>query len=167
MEADCSFPLKDISSVVEVFKAELTKAEPNLAKLSIVLGFFETALTCKGSSNSCPSLDKETYDALVAKFQALIQKNLSANKQQRPATREFITDVADLVWSCLSKSYFKDKPHIQNLYSFLTGKLSAEYVICIIDFYQRSSVLKLGKGQYGAVLFLSLPIFNVLIWYKM
>ncbi|XP_068730019.1 menin-like [Montipora capricornis] len=121
MEADCSFPLKDISSVVEVFKAELTKAEPNLAKLSIVLGFFETALTCKGSSNSCPSLDKETYDALVAKFQALIQKNLSANKQQRPATREFITDVADLVWSCLSKSYFKDKPHIQNLYSFLTG----------------------------------------------
>lgn len=40
MEADCSFPLKDISSVVEVFKAELTKAEPNLAKLSIVLGFF-------------------------------------------------------------------------------------------------------------------------------
>ncbi|KAJ7357818.1 Menin [Desmophyllum pertusum] len=118
-EPSC-FPLKDISSVVEVFKVELAKAEPNLAKLSIVLGFFETALTCKGS-NSCPSLDKETFDALSGKFQALIEKDFSVNKEQKPATREFVVDVADLVWSCLSKSYFKDKPHIQNLYSFLTG----------------------------------------------
>lgn len=122
MEAGSSFPLKDIASVVEVFKDELAKPEPNLAKLSIILGFFETALTCKGSANSCPSLDKETFDALGGKFQVLIQKNLNVNKEQRPATRELITEVADLVWSCLSKSYFKDKPHIQNLYSFLTGK---------------------------------------------
>lgn len=122
MDTDAScFPLKDISSVVEVFKVELAKAEPNLAKLSIILGFFETALTCKGSSNSCPSLDKETFDALGGKFQALIKKDLEVNKEQKPATREFIVHVADLVWSCLSKSYFKDKPHIQNLYSFLTG----------------------------------------------
>lgn len=121
MDSDSRFPVKDISAVIEVFKAELSDAEPNLAKLSIILGFFETALTCKGSMNQCPSLDKETYDALAGKFQALIQKNLNANKEQRPATREFVTDVADLIWSCLSKSYFKDKPHIQNLYSFLTG----------------------------------------------
>lgn len=127
MEGDSSFPLKDITSVVEVFKTELAKAEPNLAKLSIILGFFETALTCKGSANSCPSLDKETFDALGGKFQALIKKDLNVNKEQKPATREFIIDVADLVWSCLSKSYFKDKPHIQNLYSFLTGKF--EYLI--------------------------------------
>lgn len=119
-DADC-FPLKDISSVVEVFKTELGKDEPNLAKLSIILGFFETALTCKGSSNSCPGLDKETFDALYGKFQALIQKDLNVNKEQKPASRDFVVNVADLVWSCLSKSYFKDKPHIQNLYSFLTG----------------------------------------------
>lgn len=100
---------------------EIAQIEPNLAKLSIILGFFETALTCKGSSNSCPSLDKDTFDALGGKFQALVQKDLNANKEQKPATREFVVDVADLVWSCLSKSYFKDKPHIQNLYSFLTG----------------------------------------------
>ena len=128
MEADSNFPLKDIASVVEVFKVELAKIEPNLAKLSIILGFFETALTCKGSSNSCPSLDKETFDALGGKFQALVQKDLNANREQKPATREFVVDVADLVWSCLSKSYFKDKPHIQNLYSFLTGKF--HYNIC-------------------------------------
>lgn len=129
MDTNSSFPVKDISAVIEVFKAELSNAEPNLAKLSIILGFFETALTCKGSMNSCPSLDKETYDALAAKFQALIQKNLNANKEQRPATREFVTDVADLIWSCLSKSYFKDKPHIQNLYSFLTGNCNCKVVL--------------------------------------
>lgn len=119
-DVDC-FPLKDVSSVVEVFKTELGKDEPNLAKLSIILGFFETALTCKGSSSSCPGLDKETFDALYGKFQALIHKDFNVNKEQKPASRDFVVNVADLVWSCLSKSYFKDKPHIQNLYSFLTG----------------------------------------------
>lgn len=137
MEADSNFPLKDIASVVEVFKVELAQIEPNLAKLSIILGFFETALTCKGSSNSCPSLDKETFDALGGKFQALVQKDLNANKEQKPATREFVVDVADLVWSCLSKSYFKDKPHIQNLYSFLTGKFHYNIVIiCYKPLYE-------------------------------
>ena len=120
-DVDC-FPLKDVSSVVEVFKTELGKDEPNLAKVSIILGFFETALTCKGSSSSCPGLDKETFDALYGKFQALIHKDFNVNKEQKPASRDFVVNVADLVWSCLSKSYFKDKPHIQNLYSFLTGK---------------------------------------------
>ena len=130
METEAGFPLTNVASVVEVFKVELAKAEPNLAKLSIILGFFETALTCKGSADSCPSLDKETFDALGGKFQALIQKDLNANKEQKPTTREFVIDVADLVWSCLSKSYFKDKPHIQNLYSFLTGEYILSFILC-------------------------------------
>ena len=130
MEIDSScLPLKDISSVVEVFKRELAKTEPNLAKLSIILGFFETAVTCKGS-NSCPSLDKETFDALYGKFLGLVQKDLKINKEQRPVTREIIISAADLVWGCLSKSYFKDRPHIQNLYSFLTGKKLNPTKIC-------------------------------------
>lgn len=149
MEADSSFPLKDIASVVEVFKVELAKIEPNLAKLSIILGFFETALTCKGSSNSCSSLDKETFDALGGKFQALVQKDLNTNKEQKPATRDFVVDVADLVWSCLSKSYFKDKPHIQNLYSFLTGKF--HYSICY-NLLQTSLWMTMKHGLITAIL---------------
>lgn len=159
MEADSNFPLKDIASVVEVFKVELAKIEPNLAKLSIILGFFETALTCKGSSNSCPSLDKETFDALGGKFQALVQKDLNANKEQKPATREFVVDVADLVWSCLSKSYFKDKPHIQNLYSFLTGKF--HFNICY-NLLQTSLWMTMIHGLITTIL-CELNIFNVSI----
>lgn len=123
MEVDSScFPLKDVPSVIEVFKQELDKVEPNLAKLSIILGFYETALTCKGADpSSCPSLDQETFGALYSKYLALIRKDFQFNDQNKPATREMVTGIADLVWSCLSKSYFKDRPHIQNLYSFLTG----------------------------------------------
>ena len=151
MEVDSTFPLKDIASVVEVFRTELGKAEPNLAKLSIILGFFETALTCKGSADSRPSLDKETFDALSGKFQALIQKDLNVNKEKKPATREFIIDVADLVWSCLSKSYFKDKPHIQNLYSFLTGKYLYSCSTFLLLLITVASIIWVGQCFYKQV----------------
>lgn len=122
------FPLKDIKSVVEYFKEELKKEQPNLAQLSLILGFFEGANTCKGGASnpdtSCPSLDEETFDALYCKFMALLQQDFSFNAENKPATRELVKSVADLVWGCLAKSYFKDRPHIQNLYSFLTGKFT-------------------------------------------
>nr|3RE2_A Chain A, Predicted protein [Nematostella vectensis] len=116
------FPLKDIKSVVEVFRQELRNDQPNLAQLSIVLGFFESASTMKaGDTTSTPSLDEETFDALHCKFMALLQRDFTFNAGGLPATREIVKNVADLVWGCLAKSYFKDRPHIQNLYSFLTG----------------------------------------------
>lgn len=121
------FPLKDIKSVVEYFKEELKKEQPNLAQLSLILGFFEGANTCKGGTSNpdtCPSLDEETFDALYCKFMALLQRDFSFNAENKPATRELVKSVADLVWGCLAKSYFKDRPHIQNLYSFLTGKFT-------------------------------------------
>lgn len=68
MEVDCSFFLKDILFVVEVFKVEFIKVELNLVKLFIVLGFFEIVFICKGFLNSCLSLDKEIYDVFVVKF---------------------------------------------------------------------------------------------------
>ncbi|XP_020901909.1 menin [Exaiptasia diaphana] len=120
------FPLKDNESVMNFFKEELKKDQPNLAQLSLILGFFEEANTCKAgisdpATSSCPNLDEETYDALYCKFMALLQRDFSFNAENKPATREFVKSVADLVWGCLAKSYFKDRPHIQNLYSFLTG----------------------------------------------
>lgn len=116
------FPLKNMSSVVEFFKREVQQDDPNLAKLSIILGYYESALTCKGSENTWPTLDKETFEALYSKFTALVERDFEYNTNSKPVTREIVKGVSDLVWSCLSKSYFKDKPHIQNIYSFLTGR---------------------------------------------
>ena len=115
------FPLKNMSSVVEFFSREVKQEDPNLAKLSIILGFYESALTCKGAVNSWPTLDKDTFEALYSKFTALVERDFEYNTNSKPVTREIVKGVSDLVWSCLSKSYFKDKPHIQNIYSFLTG----------------------------------------------
>ena len=36
--------------------------------------------------------------------------------------RKTIKAIADFVWGRLSTSYFKDRPHIQNLHSFLNGE---------------------------------------------
>lgn len=119
------FPLKDNETVVKFFKEELKKDQPNLAQLSLILGFFEEANTCKAGTSdpsTCPTLDEETYDALYCKFMALLQQDFSFNAENKPATRELVKSVADLVWGCLAKSYFKDRLHIQNMYSFLTGK---------------------------------------------
>ena len=39
-----------------------------------------------------------------------------------PTSREAVKAIADFIWSQLSTSYFKDRPHIQNVYSFLNGE---------------------------------------------
>ncbi len=37
------------------------------------------------------------------------------------ATRKLIKHVADIVWNTLSKSHYKDRPHLQSIFSYLTG----------------------------------------------
>jgi hypothetical protein len=36
--------------------------------------------------------------------------------------------VADIIWNTLSKSHYKDKPHLQSIYSYLTGYYYLNYV---------------------------------------
>ena len=36
--------------------------------------------------------------------------------------RKLIKHVADIIWNTLSKSHYKDKPHLQSIYSYLTGQ---------------------------------------------
>ena len=146
------FPLKDFESVAKLFKNELESQDPNLAVLSLVFGFMEHQLTDKSllkknaifddnrQQGTCdegfPVLEfavlnrmYETYLNLIdQKFENVLEADrmflcdTDARTKTAFSTREKVKAVADFVWSQLSTSYFKDRPHIQSVHSFLNGK---------------------------------------------
>lgn len=140
------FPLSDIDSVVKLFRLHLAKnSEPNLAILSIIIGYIENTLTCsRGGSEPTPELDDdcpgkcsedhrilpvvdyETVEALHQRFLAIIKAHVdvTAFGSPRYGTRELIKRISDVVWCTLSSSYYKDRAHLQSIYSYMTGRLS-------------------------------------------
>ncbi|CAL1526883.1 unnamed protein product [Lymnaea stagnalis] len=126
------FPLTDISSVINLFKEQLEGPdEPNLALLSIVLGCIENTLTLNRAISTneddrllrpiFPVVDLSTVDALYTKFETLVKGSVDLTKYTGTfSSRELVKKISDVIWSSLSRS-FKDKAHLQSLYSFLTG----------------------------------------------
>lgn len=130
------FPLQNISSVVKVFKQQLTSAkEPNLAFLSIVAGAVENSLTCNRNftveneteydEGKLPAVEYHIVEALYMKFSAVIKGSvdLTLYGDKKHATRELVKRVSDVVWNSLTRSYYKDRAHLQSLFSYLTGKM--------------------------------------------
>lgn len=129
------FPLQDISEVVQLFKYELENTkEPDLALLSIVVGSIENLLTCNRTTAApnesdifgnpkLPIIEYKIVDALYKKFQSTIKGyvDLSAYGNIKFATRELVKRVSDVIWNSLTRSYYKDRAHLQSLYSYLTG----------------------------------------------
>lgn len=126
------FPLKSISSVVVLFKKQLElNDEPDLALLSIIAGAVENSLTCRLNSalsivelselSSLPILEYEAVEALYYKFHGIIKGAVASVKQTKYATRELVKKVSDVIWNSLMRSHYKDRPHLQSLYSYLTG----------------------------------------------
>nr|XP_015194364.1 PREDICTED: menin [Lepisosteus oculatus] len=139
------FPLRGIDGVVALFEAELARAEPDLALLSLVLGFVEHFLAVNrvvpvnvpgvrfepldpgrpSSSSSCfPVVELGLVSALHARFTAQIRGAVDLSQYRRPAGgsgRELVKKVSDVIWNSLSRSYFKDRAHIQSLFSLITG----------------------------------------------
>ncbi|XP_077445772.1 menin [Stigmatopora argus] len=136
------FPLRGIDGVVQLFDAELRKTEPDLALLSLVLGFVEHFLAVNrvvpvnvagvrfeplepDSPNSCfPTVELGTISALYERFTAQIRGAVDLSQYRRtPAgsSRELVKKVSDVIWNSLSRSYFKDRAHIQSLFSLITG----------------------------------------------
>ncbi|XP_067132553.1 menin [Centruroides vittatus] len=133
------FPLQTIDHVVRLFRSQLeNNDDPNLILLSIVVGYIENMLTCNrivpspASEMEChletvfPMVELVAVEALYGKFQSQIKGSvdLSQYKSQssgRFATRELVKKVSDVVWGSLTRSYYKDRAHLQTLYSYLTG----------------------------------------------
>ncbi|KAJ3631438.1 hypothetical protein MTP99_012567 [Tenebrio molitor] len=127
------FPIKNISSVIQLFKNQLEDAcEPDLALLSIVAGAVENSLTCRSNAGlqvcepveptSLPVLEFHTIESLYSKFHTIMKSAVESNKGFKSyATRELVKKVSDVVWNSLTRSYYKDRAHLQSLYSYLTG----------------------------------------------
>lgn len=136
------FPLRGIDGVVQLFDAELCKSEPDLALLSLVLGFVEHFLAVNrvipinvpgvrfepleaDCPNSCfPTVELGMISALYERFTAQIRGAVDLSQYRRtPAgsSRELVKKVSDVIWNSLSRSYFKDRAHIQSLFSLITG----------------------------------------------
>ncbi|KAM3842330.1 menin isoform 3-T3 [Diretmus argenteus] len=136
------FPLRGIEGVVQLFDAELRKPEPDLALLSLVLGFVEHFLAVNrvipinvpgvrfeplepDCPNSCfPTVELGMISALHERFTAQIRGAVDLSQYRRTAgasSRELVKKVSDVIWNSLSRSYFKDRAHIQSLFSLITG----------------------------------------------
>ncbi|XP_071962600.1 menin-like [Antedon mediterranea] len=131
------FPLQDIQSVVELFRLELTTDghEPNLAMLSLVAGIVENGLTSnrantvmEGMNESrtlepiFPVVQMSYVEAFLAKFESQIKGSVDLSEHKSNfATREMVKKISDVVWSSLCRGHYKDKAHLQSLYSYLTG----------------------------------------------
>ena len=140
------FPLKSIESVVSLFRIHLEKNdEPNLAILSIILGYIENTLTCSRSAGDpetddlsekevggqdsngyteLPTVEYPIVEALHQRFLSIIKAHVDvlAFGKSGFATRELVKRVSDVVWCTLSSSYYKDRAHLQSIYSYMTGK---------------------------------------------
>lgn len=136
------FPLQEIKSVVSLFRSELTDtSEPNLAMLSIVAGMIENVLTSnRGASSAAgeavgavnntvgiepifPVVELPNVEALYCKFETQIKGSVDLSDYKPGyATRSLIKKVSDIVWSSLTRSYYKEKAHLQSLFSLLTGE---------------------------------------------
>lgn len=132
------FPLKSIENVIELFKHQLDDPEPDLTLLSIVSGIVENTLCQHENTNptkTFPKIDYETVDTLYQKFKSIVSiaevtippttvtksKNKTINAEPKYATREKIKKVSDVIWNSLLRSSYKDRAHLQSLYSYLTG----------------------------------------------
>ncbi|XP_062371871.1 menin isoform X2 [Sardina pilchardus] len=136
------FPLRGIDGVVKLFEAELRNPEPDLALLSLVLGFVEHFLAVNrvipinvpgvrfeplqpDCPNSCfPVVELGLLTALHERFTAQIRGAVDLTRYRRSggiSSRELVNKVSDVIWNSLSRSYFKDRAHIQSLFSLITG----------------------------------------------
>ncbi|XP_045187404.2 menin-like [Mercenaria mercenaria] len=128
------FPLQKIQDVLGLFKDQLTRAdEIDLSLLSIVLGTIENALTVNRShalnrENDSklqpifPIIEWETIDVLRTKFVTQIKSAVDLSLYpDKFASRELVKKVSDVIWGGLTRAFYKDRAHLQSLFSFLTG----------------------------------------------
>lgn len=142
------FPLQNVKDVIQFFESQIqNNDEPNLALLSIVVGYVENLLTCNNRSLplNCdvdtalepmfPMVEISTIDALYAKFKCQIKGSvdLTQYRSSRCATRDLVKKVSDIIWGSLTRSYYKDRAHLQSLFSYLTGK-DDKITICFVLF---------------------------------
>lgn len=144
------FPLVSFESVISLFKQQLEGKErdPDLSLLSISLGFVENIL-CKAenrSTSTFPVLEFETVEQLYKKFKSIVaiaetafqqppihkSKRKEDNQEPKVATREKIKKISDVIWNSLLRSSYKDRAHLQSVYSYLNGNKLDSFGVALV-----------------------------------
>uniref|UniRef100_A0A8D8H148 Menin n=2 Tax=Culex pipiens TaxID=7175 RepID=A0A8D8H148_CULPI len=133
------FPLRTIQDVIKLFRQQLNNRDddPDLTLLSIVTGLIEHSLTTKVLESSGPAgvqphievisnfpvIKYDVIEALYKKFKAVLApiEKLLVKTDSKFASREIIKKVSDIIWNSLLRSSYKDRAHLQSLYSYLCG----------------------------------------------
>ncbi|XP_050346807.1 menin [Nymphalis io] len=130
------FPIDSIQKVCDLFEEQLrSNKEPDLAFFSIIVGAVENNLTNVKNSDKdvnlasnkfvkmkFPSLEWDEVKTLYERFVSLMRSGVDAKLLSGDlATRDLVKRVADVIWNSLTRSYYKDRAHLQSIYSFLTG----------------------------------------------
>ena len=65
---------------------------------------------------------QEKFDSLIKGYcdPAILERSLKGDATSLEI-RKLIKHVADIIWNTLTKGQYKDRPHIQSIYSYLTG----------------------------------------------
>uniref|UniRef100_A0A1A9WF04 Menin n=1 Tax=Glossina brevipalpis TaxID=37001 RepID=A0A1A9WF04_9MUSC len=77
-----------------------------------------------GNSVPFPTVTYELVSGLYKKFQSIlsiVDKPKMSICNNRRASRDVIKKVSDVIWHSLIRSSYKDRAHLQNLYSYLSG----------------------------------------------
>ena len=132
------FPLQKIEDVIDIFKCQLKeKDNVNLSLLSIILGTIENALTVNRALSASkidnslepifPIIQWETIEALYTKFVTHVKSYVDLSQYPDKFTnRDLVKKVSDVIWGSLTRGHYKDRAHLQSLYSFLTGNISGK-----------------------------------------
>lgn len=141
------FPLVSFESVINLFKNQLEQEEINLSLLSICLGFVENVLCQKSQDDpkTFPVLDFETVDELYKKFKSIVaiaeasfpptnnkSKKKDESQVEKEPTREKIKKISDVIWHSLLRSSYKDRAHLQSVYSYLTGNKLDSFGVALV-----------------------------------
>ncbi|XP_055709384.1 menin isoform X2 [Phlebotomus papatasi] len=131
------FPLRSGQDVVELFRHQLFRT-PDLTMLSIVTGIIENTLTrgrgvdvsgvttasgCVEELSNFPAIEQVDVEVLYKKFRTILAtvegKPAGRTVRREYATRDVIKKVSDVIWNSLIRSSYKDRAHLQSLYSYL------------------------------------------------
>ncbi|CAB3247749.1 unnamed protein product [Arctia plantaginis] len=128
------FPIDSIQTVCDLFADQLQSGkEADLALFSIIFGAVESNLTnmknCDKEAHlnskfvkmKFPAVEWEEVRSLHERFVSLMRGGVDAKLLSGTyASRDLVRRVADIVWNSLTRSYYKDRAHLQSIYSFLT-----------------------------------------------
>lgn len=113
------------------------------------MGYIENYLCCKESPNrstaTFPVLDFETVETAYKKFKSIVaiaetvqpppnskSKRKEENNEPKVATREKIKKISDVIWNSLLRSSYKDRAHLQSVYSYLSGNKLDSFGVALV-----------------------------------